>query len=380
MDSRRQVFTVGQVNRYAKRLLEADALLAGIFIEGEISNYNAHSSGHLYFSLKDGAAALSAVMFNSHAGALAFAPKSGMKVVAFGRLSLYEKTGQYQLYVEYLEPAGVGGMHLAFAQLCEKLQAEGLFDEARKRPIPAYAKCVAIITSPTGAAVRDIIKVARGRNPVVRLVVAPALVQGAQAGLDIARAIGEVNAWGGADVIILGRGGGSTEDLWAFNEEVTARAVAASQIPVISAVGHETDVVITDFVADMRAPTPTAAAQMAVYPHRETVALLRNTINDLHFVMGEGIQSRHAQAKQLLQALSRLTQAHLAHEQQNLAHRENLLEKISPYAAFARGFTFARNENGEAITHAKAVKKGDTLTLQWADGTARVQVLGRKKS
>lgn len=352
-------------------------MLAGIFIEGEISNLLAHSSGHRYFSLKDAASAISAVMFSSHGSTLTFAPKNGMKVIAFGRLSLYEKTGQYQLYVEFLEPAGVGGMHLAFAQLCEKLQAEGLFDESRKRPIPSYAKCIAVITSPTGAAVRDIIKIARERNPAVKLVIAPALVQGEGAAADIARAIGEVNAWGEADVIILGRGGGSSEDLWAFNEEVTARAVAVSGIPIISAVGHETDFTVTDFVADRRAPTPTAAAQMAVYSHREALATLQNVTADMHYIVKECLKNRYNQTKTLLQDMTRFSQARLAHEQQGLAHREALLEKVSPYAVFARGLTFAKNGDGLPVTHAGMVKTGDAITLQWVDGAVKAKVLER---
>ncbi|MCL2528448.1 MAG: exodeoxyribonuclease VII large subunit, partial [Defluviitaleaceae bacterium] len=236
----KQVFTISQVNRYVKQMLEADALLSGLYIEGEISNFNAHSSGHMYFTLKDAAAALSSVMFSKSAEKLNFAPKNGQKVIVFGRLSMYEKSGQYQLYAEHMEPAGIGGLQLAFAQLIEKLQAQGLFDEDHKKPIPAYPASVAVITSPTGAAVQDIIRVARERNPAIKLVIVPALVQGQDAAADLARALDDVNTWGMADVIIIGRGGGSIEDLWAFNEEITARAIAASNIPVISAVGHET--------------------------------------------------------------------------------------------------------------------------------------------
>jgi exodeoxyribonuclease VII large subunit len=373
--SNRQVFTVEQVNRYAKRLLEADALLAGVFIQGEISNFNAHSSGHLYFSLKDSVSALSAVMFNSHTETLAFQPKNGMKVVAFGRLSLYEKTGQYQLYAEYMEPTGVGSLHLAFAKLCDQLKAEGLFDESRKRPLPEYVKCVAVITSPTGAAVQDIIKIIRGKNPTVKVVVVPALVQGENAAVDIARAVGDVNEWGKADVIILGRGGGSTEDLWAFNEEITARAVAASRIPVISAVGHETDFTVTDFVADCRAPTPTAAAHMAVYSYEEARSFIESKVNGLHFIMAEKVKTRYTQAKTLLANLNRLTLTRLAHEQQTLAHREVLLEKVSPYAAFKRGLTFVQNNQNEPVTSAEKVKKGDILTLSWVNGTKKAEVI-----
>lgn len=373
--------------------------MAGLFIEGEISNFTAHRSGHCYFSLKDSGGSLSTVMFNSHASGLKFTPKNGMKVIAFGRLSLYEKTGQFQLYVEFLEPSGIGGLHLAFTQLCEKLKTEGLFDEARKRPLPAVARCVAVITSPTGAAVRDIITTAKKRDPSVRLVIVPALVQGEAAAVDIVRAINDVNVWGAADlkvrstsdintrgtadasnrsmvdVIILGRGGGNAEDLQAFNDEAVARAIAASAIPVISAVGHETDITVSDFVADVRAATPTAAAQLAVADIRGVQVALRNLTAGLHHAMRTGILKRYNQTKNLLHTLSRLTRTRLAHEQQTLAHREALLEKISPYAAFARGLAFVKNEKNEAVTASDMIKTGDLLTLHWGDGSVRAQVL-----
>ena len=370
----RQVFTITQVNRYVKQMLEADALLAGLFMEGEISNFNAHSSGHLYFTIKDPAAALSSVMFASYADGLAFIPQNGQKVIVYGRLSLYEKSGQYQLYVEYMEPAGIGGLQLAFAQLVEKLQAEGLFEEDRKRPIPAYPTCVAVITSPTGAAVQDIIRVVRERNPAIRLVIAPALVQGQGASEDLARALKEVNAWGEADVIILGRGGGSVEDLWAFNEENTARAIAASKIPVISAVGHETDITISDLVADRRAPTPTAAAQMVAYDHAQAVAFLKGELGALHTAIKGNIINCHAQGRALLSLLTRQAAFRLAHERQSLAHSTQLLEKVSPYAAFRRGFALVHDTAGQAVTSAK-IEKGTPLTLQFADGNVAVKTI-----
>ena len=374
MGGGRQVFTITQVNRYVKQMLEADALLGGLFIEGEISNFHAHSSGHLYFTLKDASAALSCVMFAGSADSLTFAPKNGQKVVVYGRLSLYEKSGQYQLYIEYMEPAGIGGLQLAFAQLVEKLQGEGLFDEARKEPIPAYPACIAVITSPTGAAVQDIIRVVRERNPVIRLVIVPAQVQGQDAGEDLARALKDVNTWGGADVIIIGRGGGSIEDLWAFNEEVTARAVAASRIPVVSAVGHETDVTITDFVADRRAPTPTAAAQMVAYDHAQAVAYVCGYYDGLHRAMKEDIFNRYADAKAMLGQLSKQSAYRLTQERQKLTHGVALLEKVSPYAAFKRGFALVRNEAGAAVTSSKSLTVGEELTLQWADGSAVAQL------
>ena len=366
----RQVFTVSQVNRYVKRVLEADALLAGVFIEGELSNFQAHSSGHLYFTLKDAGAAISGVMFKSHTANLSFGPKNGMKVIAFGQLSLYEKAGQYQLYAEVFEPAGVGGLQLAFRQLSEKLQKEGLFDEKRKRQIPEFASTIAVITSPTGAAVHDIIRTIRRRNPAVKIVVVPAKVQGDGAATDLTQAIKDVNAWGGADVIILGRGGGSIEDLWAFNEEILARVIAASKIPIISAIGHETDFTISDFAADMRAATPTAAAVAAVYNHSQMVGYLASLQSGLIASISTSIRDRLSHIKLLLGQLNRQAKDRLAREWQNLAHHETLLEKVSPYAAFKRGYALVRGQEGALISSAKALQQGQRLELSWADGTA----------
>ena len=366
----RQVFTVSQVNRYVKQLLEADALLAGVFIEGELSNFQAHSSGHLYFTIKDAGAAMSGVMWKSHAAHLNFDPHNGMKVIAFGQLSLYEKTGQYQLYAEHFEPAGIGGLQLAFRQLSDKLQKEGLFDEKHKRPIPEFANTVAVITSPTGAAVHDIIRTIRGRNTAVKVVVAPAKVQGEGAAEALAEAVQDVNAWGGADVIILGRGGGSIEDLWAFNEEVLARAIYASKVPIISAVGHETDFTIADFVADARAATPTAAAAMAVYDQAQLAHELVSLQKALNANISFSLVDRHNDIKFLFEQLNRQAKDRLGREWQNLAHHEALLEKVSPYAAFKRGYALVRGETGTVITGATGLTTGQRLTLSWDDGTA----------
>ena len=369
----RQVFTVTQVNRYAKRLMESDALLAGLFIEGELSNFNAHSSGHMYFTLKDVNAAVSGVMFKGSAQGLAFTPKSGMKVIAFGHLSVYEKTGQYQLYVEYMEPAGIGGLQLAFQQLSEKLQKEGLFDESKKRKIPAFAKCVAVITSPTGAAVQDIIRIIKLRNPIMNVVISPAIVQGEGAAKDLVRALNEVNQWGGANTIIIGRGGGSAEDLWAFNEEILARAIAASKTPVISAVGHETDFTIADFVADARAATPTAAAQMAVYDHGQVLEYVNMQYHQLQKNIISSIKTRQDHAKTLLNQLNRQAQNRISREWQHLNHLETVLEKVSPYTAFKRGYALIKHEE-QIITSSSQLKKGNNLTLTWADGQAKAEI------
>ena len=258
-----KVFSVGQINRYIKNLLENDFILNSLLVQGEISNFKAHSSGHWYFTLKDAQGAIACVMFQQDAAQVPFLPENGMQVILYGHVSLYERTGQYQLYGEFLEPVGMGALQLAFEQMKEKLAAEGLFDADYKREIPENVGCIAVITSPTGAAVRDIIQIAKRRDPRVRLAIFPTLVQGEAAAADIVKSLKAANSWGKADVIILGRGGGSMEDLWAFNEESVARAIFASELPVISAVGHETDFTIADFVSDLRAPTPSAAAELA---------------------------------------------------------------------------------------------------------------------
>ena len=257
------VLSVSQLNRYIKMNFDADENLANIFISGEISNFTNHyRTGHLYFTLKDDSAAVRAVMFNSSAKRLKFMPEDGMKVIARGRVSVYEASGQYQLYVDDMQPDGVGALNLAYEQLKEKLQKEGLFSELHKKP---YPEKVGVITSPTGAAVRDIINVLGRRFPYAEIVFCPVLVQGDGAHLQLTDAVNLFNSERAADVIIIGRGGGSIEDLWEFNDEGLARAVYNSEIPVISAVGHETDFTICDFAADMRAPTPSAAAMRTNY-------------------------------------------------------------------------------------------------------------------
>jgi len=261
-----RVYSVTEVTSLVKDVLESALPL--FWVEGEISNFLHHRSGHMYFSLKDDKCRLSAVMFKFRNRALTFKPRDGDKVVAWGQIRVYEPSGRYQLYVEQMRPAGVGDLAAAFEKLKAKLQQEGLFDASRKVAVPAFPRTVAVVTSPSGAAVRDVIRVVRARAPWVRIVVSPAAVQGKAAAPEIARAIRDVDAWGGADVMIVGRGGGSLEDLWAFNEEEVARAVAGSRTPIVSAVGHEIDYTICDFVADARAATPSNAGEI-VSPDRE---------------------------------------------------------------------------------------------------------------
>ncbi|MBR5134062.1 MAG: exodeoxyribonuclease VII large subunit, partial [Clostridia bacterium] len=260
-----KVITISQLNRYVKNLLESDRNVASVYIGGEISNFTNHyKSGHLYMSLKDENALVKAVMFRAAASKLTFTPENGMKVIVKAHVSLYEKDGAYQLYIDAMQPDGVGALQVAFEQLKKKLSEEGLFDEAHKRPLKRYPRTVGVITSPTGAAVRDVLNVLGRRYPLAKVVFAPVLVQGDGAPPQIVDAIERMNRIDDVDVLIVGRGGGSIEELWAFNDERVARAVYASRIPVISAVGHETDFTICDFVADLRAPTPSAAAELAV--------------------------------------------------------------------------------------------------------------------
>jgi exodeoxyribonuclease VII large subunit len=260
--SRRRVFTVSELNGVIRDLLETQ--LAEVWVEGEVSNFKLWTTGHAYFTLKDGASQLKAVMFRSAARALKFKPEDGLHVIARGHVTIYEPKGEYQIVCEHLEPRGLGALQLAFEQLKKRLQTEGLFDAARKRPLPALPRKIGIVTSMDGAALRDIIKVLARRYPRAHLVIRPTRVQGEGAAVEIARGLAAIGRVAGVEVVIVGRGGGSIEDLWAFNQEVVARAIAASPVPVISAVGHETDVTIADFVADVRAPTPSAAAEIVV--------------------------------------------------------------------------------------------------------------------
>lgn len=350
---------------HIKRLLESNEALAGIWVRGEISNFKHHTSGHMYFTLKDEGACVRAVMFRRQNAGLTFAPGDGMKVVALGYISVYERDGQYQLYVEDMLPDGLGKLHLAFEQLKKKLEAEGLFDLRLKRPIPRLPRRVALITSPTGAAIRDMITVSRRRFPNVHLVVCPVMVQGPEAPPQICAAIDLVNRWGRADVIIVGRGGGSLEELWAFNDESVARAIRASAVPVISAVGHETDITIADLVADLRAPTPSAAAELAVPDkaelHARLAALLSRSCyavrtrvergtRRLQNAVARPVMSRPQeplrQKAQRMDDLSRRLVAAMIRRREAAASRRDRLagrlDALSPLATLSRGYSICR--------------------------------------
>jgi exodeoxyribonuclease VII large subunit len=279
--SNQQYLSVSALTKYIKRKFDADPHLQNVYIKGEISNFKQHTSGHMYFTLKDEKARLLSVMFAANNKGMKFLPENGMKVLVKGDISLYEAGGQYQLYVKSMAPDGVGDLYLAYEQLKKKLEAAGLFLAEHKKPIPQYPKSVGVITSPTGAALRDILITIKRRYPIARIIVYPALVQGNNAAKSIAKAISMANARAESDVLIVGRGGGSIEELWAFNEEIVAESIYDSDIPVISAVGHETDFTIADFVADMRAPTPTGAAELAVPHLNEILERLMNRKNRL---------------------------------------------------------------------------------------------------
>lgn len=276
------IVTVSQLNRRIKQLLERDAQLQDVWVRGEISNFVHHSSGHMYFTLKDDQSRLKIVMFASYNRFLRFLPKNGTKAIVRGSIAAFERDGTYQLYAREMQPDGLGSLYLAFEQLKEKLAAEGLFALERKRALPRFPKKVGVVTSPTGAAIRDICTTIKRRFPQAEILLVPAIVQGAEAPLSIVRAIRMINSQSGIDVLIVGRGGGSIEELWAFNDERVARAIAASAIPVISAVGHETDVTIADFVADVRAATPTAAAELAVPNYLELLERVKQLDARLH--------------------------------------------------------------------------------------------------
>ncbi|MBH5318059.1 exodeoxyribonuclease VII large subunit [Paenibacillus sp. GSMTC-2017] len=277
MGTNPKVYSIKELNKYIRMKLETDLVLGDVWLRGEISNFTHHSSGHMYFTLKDSDSKLKCVMFASHNTRLPFIPREGTKVIARGNISVFERDGNYQFYVMAMQPDGIGSLYLAYEQLKSKLAQEGLFDSSRKRALPSFPKSIGVITSPTGAAVRDIITTLQRRYPLIPVYIYPVQVQGKQAAPTIVNAIEAMNRFGECDVLIVGRGGGSLEELWAFNEEVVARAIAKSVIPIISAVGHETDFTISDFVADLRAATPTAAAELAV-PHVAELAQGKNRL------------------------------------------------------------------------------------------------------
>ena len=393
----RKVYPVSAVNRYVKQLLQQDMILSGLWVSGEISNFKRHSSGHLYFTLKDRDGSVAAVMFAGDARNLEFRPQDGQQVQVQGYISLYEKTGQYQLYVRRMEQQGSGQLYQAFEALKQKLQAQGLFENERKKPIPKYPRKIGIVTSPSGAAIRDMIQIAKRRYPGVQLVLYPALVQGSEAAPTIVAGIQKLDRMPEVDTIIVGRGGGSIEDLWPFNEEIVALAIAQAQTPIVSAVGHETDFTIADFVSDLRAPTPSAAAELTVPDVRSVLS----KIEELQLRRNRSLQRKQVEFRQQLallwqkiqmadprRKLDEFRQQLDMQEQQQLhlwtkcfqkckyrwEHLSSALELLSPQHQLEKGYAMVTDQEGSLISAAAQVQKGQTLQIQMKDGRILTEV------
>lgn len=365
----KQGFAVSEVNQYLKQLLESQSDLHHIPVLGEVSNFKRYASGHCYFTLKDEKSALKCVMFKSSAAHLSFTPQNGEKVVALGSISVYERDGVYQLYVSVMRRQGIGDLMQAYEALKEKLTKEGLFDDSRKKPLPRLPRAIGIITSPSGAAVHDIITVSRRRNKGVKLILYPASVQGEEAAGEIVHAIHFFQRNHLADLLIVGRGGGSIEDLWAFNEEPVVRAIAASKIPIISAVGHETDVTLSDFAADARAATPSQAAEFAVID----VAAYRNGIafylDKAAKLLEKKIHENAQLADSLQQELAQAMEAELDAKKHRLSLMAAKLSALSPLTVLSRGYTITTTAGRRAVQGVSDVSVGDTIRTTVADGT-----------
>lgn len=392
-----QIYSVTQVNTYIQSMMDSDRLLAGLCVRGELSNYKVYPSGHHYFSLKDATGALRCVMFKSSALRLRFRPENGIKVLAMGRISVFPRDGAYQLYCTGLTPDGVGDLHVAFEQLKAKLQAEGLFDPAHKKPLPRYPGVIAIVTSSAGAAVHDMLRILRKRYPLSKVLLLPVRVQGAEAPAELCGAIRYVNRWNLADLIITGRGGGSLEDLWAFNDETLARTIYESRIPVISAVGHEPDVTISDYVADLRAATPSNAAELAVPDQAELVRRLRSITSAMGAQLSRQVKlnrkrlevlasSRPLQSptayvderRLLLDGVQRrlctAQQQTLAGSRQRCVRLAAALDAMSPLKVLTRGYAMAQTEDGRLLRTVEQTSPGGRFTLHLADGRIRASV------
>ena len=392
------ILTVTQINEYIKGIFDSSHFLSDVYVKGEISNFTNHyKTGHMYFTLKDEGGVLRAVMFRFNASELAFLPENGMKVIAHGRISSYAKDGSYQIYVDSMEPDGIGALYIAFEQLKEKLSAEGLFDPKYKKPIPKYPSKIGIVTSATGAAVRDMINVSRRRFPMTELILFPCLVQGDNAPEQIAQGIKFFNARCPVDTIIIGRGGGSLEELWAFNNEALARVIFASKIPIISAVGHETDFSISDFVSDLRAPTPSAAAELALPDYvkeKEHLELISS-------VMRKDLLGRISTLRERIEQISRKrclsspsvffddkrialdnlanrlldkTDAVLSRKMSELQLRTASLEALNPLKVIARGYSAVYKSDGKLIKSVNDVAVDDEIEFKTVDGSVSATV------
>jgi len=387
--------SVSEATALVKDCLESS--LPPLWVAGEISNFVAHTSGHHYFSLKDETAQLRCVMFRGANRRLRFVPEDGLACAAFGTISVYARSGQYQLIAERLLPLGAGDLALAFERLKERLAMEGLFDPARKRPLPRYPETVGIVTSPTGAAVRDIVRILRRRWPPIRIILRPVRVQGAGAAEEIAAGLADLDRSGLANVVIVGRGGGSLEDLWAFNEEATARAIAACHTPVIAAVGHETDTTIADLVADVRAPTPSAAAEIAVRDVEDVLlsarrlsqrgeAALRRRLRELSLRVEavrrgrvlasplDRLRQESQRADELAQRCVRAVQAAVARGQQRAVALEQRVAALSPVRVLDRGFALVYDRSGRLVRTATSCTPGDRIEIQFGRGRVRCRI------
>lgn len=391
----RQVLSISQVNEYIRSLMDNDALLAGVAVKGEVSNYKVYPSGHHYFTLKDEGASLKCVMFRSSAVRLRFKIENGMKIIAVGKISVYPRDGAYQLYCSTITLDGVGDLHAAFEQLKKKLAAQGLFDPTHKKPLPAFPRTIGIVTSSAGAAIHDILRILNKRYPLASVRLFPVRVQGEEAPAEIAAAIRYANRHQLADVLIVGRGGGSIEDLWAFNDERVAYAIFDSEIPVISAVGHEPDITISDYVADLRAATPSNAAELVV-PDQNA---LRQTMDSYSLSMLTALQQKLKAARRHLDVLSdssylqsadmyvKQRRSNLEQLNQRLVNAEHLkinhckqlyltntakLDAMSPLKVLTRGYALVQNSESEIIRSVKQVNPGDKLCVALSDGSLRV--------
>ncbi|MBD9010238.1 MAG: exodeoxyribonuclease VII large subunit [Clostridiales bacterium] len=398
MVNERKALSVTQINLYIKEVISRDDILSDVLVKGELSNFKAHSSGHMYMSLKDESGVMRAVMFRSAAARLNFRPQNGMKVIAHGRVAVYERDGQYQLYIDDMQQEGQGDLYAAFEQLKKKLAAEGLFDPKHKKPLPKYPKKVGVVTAPTGAAIRDIINVLSRRFSYSDVVLYPVLVQGENSAASIVSAIEYFNATKLADVLIVGRGGGSIEDLWSFNEEVVARAIYDSRIPIVSAVGHEIDFTISDFVADLRAPTPSAAAELVVPSQIELNEKFNNVYRMLYRQAMQVIErgrmrvercsdrpvfknpvSKINDERQYLDSLSHMFEtackAALRTKRQELAEAAAKLNGLSPLGTLGRGYSLTKDDSGRVVRSVSQVNSGDMINVTVADGDFSARVV-----
>jgi len=396
--------TVTQVNEYIKMRLDEDELLGNILVKGEISNFTNHRTGHFYFSLKDESGIIRAVMFRTYTQRLTFLPENGMKVIARGRVSSFIRDGQYQLYVDDIQPDGVGALYIAYEQLKNKLEKEGLFSAENKKPLPYIPRRIGIVTSPTGAAIRDMLNILGRRFPKTEIVLYPSLVQGPGAAAQIISGIEYFNREASVDVIIVGRGGGSIEDLWAFNDERLARCVASSSIPVISAVGHETDFTICDFASDMRAPTPSAAAELAVpetddIKHRleninarnratveNMIAHMKNRIASIekHGVLSSPERLLDQKRMNVLYCSEKIKSSiseRVFKEKIKLSGVAAKLTALNPLEIIARGYSAVIGESGETVSSVRGISKGDIVRIRFSDGeaTATVESISERK-